>query len=71
MSLSFSLSISLELERFANSRAVRGLEGGRRKKRGCEDACGGDWQLIPILDSGAAVWRAGAHFKTPQVCAPH
>lgn len=62
----FSLS-----ERSADSRAARGLrEGGRGGcgvKRECEDAGGRDQQLIRSLDTRAAVWRAGAHFKTPRL----
>lgn len=64
MSLSFYPCLSEESERFADSRAARGLWEGGGEKSGCEDAGGGDRQRIPSLDTAAAVWRAGAHFKT-------
>lgn len=68
MSLSFSPCISPESERSADSRAARRGGGGYRREgeeRECEDAGGGrDQHLIPSLDTRAAVWRAGAHFKT-------
>lgn len=66
--VSLSLCISPEWERSADSRAARGLVEGGVEERGCEDAGGGDRQLILSLDTKTAVWRAGAHFKKHHDC---
>lgn len=61
------LHASLRSRRDLQTAELRG--GWRREGRG-----GGarmpDRQLIPSLDTRAAVWRAGAHFKTPRLSAP-
>lgn len=64
------LQASLQSQRDLQTAELR--RGWRREgRRGwCEDAGGGDRQLIPGLDTRAAVWRAGAHFKTPRLSAP-